>query len=707
MTYSSDSGRGGPGAYEDPRSGPAPSPRYSPESQPRPQARGGPGAAYGPEPGARHPDSEPGGRAWGSERGGRFSGSEPGGRFSGSEPGGRSWGSEPGGRFSGSEPGGRSWGSEPGGRFGGPDPYDSSRQGYNRDPYGGDSYGDSSYRHSSSYGNYGNLGQSFAVGGEPGRPPGPALPGNRARPGDLVGDRYRLEDLVGKGGNGSVWRAHDTVLRREVALKEVFLPPDLPPHERVQLIDRSRREAQIAAGLSHPSVIRVFDVVEHAGLPWIVMELLQSRSLAEILSQDGPLPPRVAAKIGLALVGALQAAHDAGIIHRDVKPGNVLISVDGRCVLSDFGAAQLHQVSGGTTPGKVLGSAHYIAPERAVGHPAEPASDVFSLGVTLYAAVEGRPPFDRGDAVSTMRAVVQEPPESPRNAGPLTPLLGGMLAKDPGQRMVLPQVRQELQALLAGPLAGPGGPGHQSPPYRAGQGFPEASPPHTGPRPRVAREPEPEPAANPWRSASVIAICVLLVLVLGWGAFKLLTSDGGGGGAEDAGSSEGADGGESAAEDGGESPAEEGAPFATAAYEGDGFTVNRPADWVEGEGGEDHVVFANPEDDTQWVRIYSGSEKGAEGTEDWLSGYFDGLDAEMTDLEQVQLAEVEIGGMSGTVLEYTGTNLDEAGAERHSIWALVDGGDGTTFGVFVSGDADVWELSQAVYSEAAASFQTG
>ncbi|GAA1682491.1 hypothetical protein GCM10009830_32080 [Glycomyces endophyticus] len=655
MTYSSDYGRGGPGAYEDPRSGPEPSPRYAPGEPSRPQPGHGYGAAYG------------------------------------------------------SEPGGRSW-REPAGA----DPYDSSRQGYNRDPYGGDSYGDSSYRHSSSYGNYGNLGQSFAVGGEPG-PGGPAAggPGNRARPGDLVGDRYRLEDLVGKGGNGSVWRAHDTVLRREVALKEVFLPPDLPPQERSQLIDRSRREAQIAAGLSHPAVIRVFDVVEHGGLPWIVMELLQSRSLAEILSQDGPLQPRVAAKIGLALVGALQAAHDAGIIHRDVKPGNVLISTDGRCVLSDFGAAQLHQVSGGTTPGKVLGSAHYIAPERAVGHPAEPASDVFSLGVTLYAAVEGRPPFDRGDAVSTMRAVVQEPPESPRSAGPLTPLLGGMLAKDPGQRMVLPQVRQELQALLAGPLAGPGGPGHQSPPYRGGagesSGYREVSPPRTGPRPRV-REQEPEPRSNPWKSASVIAICVMLVLVLGWGAYKFLTGggDGGGGGAEDPGTSEeAADGGESPA-DGGESPADGGAaPFETATYEGDGFSVAYPAAWTEGETGDDSQQFVNPEDDTQWVRFYAGSDRGLPDTEAYLDGIWEGLPSEMTDLEQVRLEAVEIAGMGGHVLEYTGTNTDEAGAERHSVFAVVDAGDGTSFGIFISGDADVWELSQGVYDTATASFATG
>ncbi|WP_205328061.1 serine/threonine-protein kinase [Glycomyces sp. YM15] len=589
--------------------------------------------------------------------------------------------------------------------------YGQSNPGFNRDAYGGDSYGgdsygDSSYRHSSSYGNYGNLGQSFAVGGER-APGGPTGTGNRAGPGDLVAERYQLVDLVGKGGNGSVWRAQDMVLRREVALKEVFLPPDLPAPERVQLIDRSRREAQIAAALSHPSIIRIFDVVEHGGLPWIVMELLQARSLAEILTQDGPLAPRVAAKIGLALVGALQAAHDAGIIHRDIKPGNVLISTDGRCVLSDFGAAQQHQVSGGTTPGKVLGSAHYIAPERAVGHPAEPASDVFSLGVTLYAAVEGRPPFDRGDAVSTMRAVVQEPPESPRHAGPLTPLIGGMLAKDPQQRAPLPQVRQELQALLAGPL-GTGGIPQQSPPSQQQGAYQDVSPPRTGPRPNVReREPEQEPAGNVWKSTSVIVICVLLALVLGWGAYKFLLGDTSGGG-EEPGASESA--GEESASEGGESDGggeEDGPAFETEAHDGDGFTANYPAGWAAGETGDDFVSYHNPDDDTQWVRFYYGSDKGADGTEDHLGDYWDGLPGEMTDLDQVRLEDASFGGMDGSVLEYTGTNLDATGADRHSIWALVDAGDGTTFGVFVSGDADAWELSQQVYDEAVASFQTG
>jgi hypothetical protein len=356
----------------------------------------------------------------------------------------------------------------------------------------------------------------------------------------------------------------------------------------------------------------------------------------------------------------------------------------------------------------VLGSAHYIAPERAVGHPAEPASDVFSLGVTLYAAVEGRPPFDRGDAVSTMRAVVQEPPESPRHAGLLTPLIGGMLAKDPQQRAPLPQVRQELQTLLAGPL-GTGAIPQQSPPYQQAPAYQDVSPPRTGGRPRVG-EPEPEDAGpNPWKSTSVIVICVLLVIVLGWGAYKLVSGDGGG---EEPSASESAgeetSAGDGGSEDGGaEGDGGEAAPFETEAYEGEGFTVDYPSAWAEGQSGEDFVTYYNPEDDTQWVRFYSGSEKGADGTEDYLSGFFDGLSAEMTDLNEERLEAATIAGMDGTVLEYTGTNLDETAAERHAVWALVDAGDGTTFGVFVSGDADAWDLSQQVYDQAVASFATG
>ena len=282
----------------------------------------------------------------------------------------------------------------------------------------------------------------------------------QARPGTVIADRYELTTLVGKGGHGTVWRAHDRLLQRDVAVKEVSLPPELPPAEREQLCDRTLREAQAAARLSHASVVRVFDVITEDGRPWIVMELLQARSLADIIAADGPMPPRVVAKIGLALAGALEAAHEAGILHRDIKPGNVMISADGRCVLSDFGAAAAGAAgTGHTAPGMVLGSAHYIAPERAVGGPAATASDLFSLGVTLYAALEGRPPFDRADTTATMHAVVHDPPEAPRNAGPLAPVLAGLLEKDPSRRMDSKQVKHTLTGLLAGPLSAEGATG--------------------------------------------------------------------------------------------------------------------------------------------------------------------------------------------------------------------------------------------------------
>ncbi|WP_157930774.1 serine/threonine-protein kinase [Glycomyces xiaoerkulensis] len=594
------------------------------------------------------------------------------------------------------------------------DPHPSSSQ-----PYGGSgAYGQDRYGGSSgSYGNFGGYGQSFAVGDDYGAQRQTSFGyntggGNYAAPGDVVGERYQLIDLVGKGGNGSVWRANDTVLRREVALKEVFLPPDLPPGERVQLIERSRREAQIAAGLSHPSVIRVFDVIEHGTLPWIVMELLQARSLADILTSDGPLPPRVGAKIGLALVGALQAAHEAGIIHRDVKPGNVLISTDGRCVLSDFGAAQMNQASGGTTPGKVLGSAHYIAPERAVGHPAEPASDVFSLGVTLYAALEGRPPFDRGEAVSTMRAVVQEPPESPRNAGPLTPLLGGMLAKDPHQRYTLEQVRQELAALVSGPLAGPGAPPSGSPPPHVSEPRPPTDAHREVPSPRRAppREPEPEPKSNAGRNAAVAAVILLVVLGLGYVVYQWQFAGDDGGPADAPPTAGEPTASEPPPEDQGEDEGEDEEPvepsFETAVFEGDGFSADYPSTWGEGLADQDFATLFNPEDESHWMRFYGGSDRGLPDPEQYLSEYYDGLPGEMSDLEQQRLEPIEFGGMSGAVLEYTGVNNSD-GAERHSIWAIVDAGDGTSHAVFVTGPADAWDLSQEVFDEALRTFRTG
>jgi hypothetical protein len=274
----------------------------------------------------------------------------------------------------------------------------------------------------------------------------------RATSGIVVGGRYELRMPVGNGGMGTVWRATDTLLRREVAVKEVLLPPTMPRNEKDALCERTMREARAAAGLSHPSVVQVYDVVTDGGRPWIVMELLDARSLADMVIDDGPLSGRAVAKIGIAMLGALEVAHAAGVLHRDVKPANVLICADGRCVLTDFGVARLPTESKLTTPGMVLGSPHFISPERAVGGSFGPPSDLFSLGVTLYTAVEGGPPFDRGDPFETMRAVVEENPRPAKLAGALQPVLMGLLEKEPSRRWSVDQARAALRELLSGPL---------------------------------------------------------------------------------------------------------------------------------------------------------------------------------------------------------------------------------------------------------------
>jgi serine/threonine protein kinase len=264
---------------------------------------------------------------------------------------------------------------------------------------------------------------------------------------------------------GTVWRAADTLLRRDVAIKEVILPPGLAPTDRDAMYERTMREARAAAALQHPAVVQVYDVVHENGRPWIVMELLDARSLADMVIEDGPVAPRVVAKIGIALLGALEVAHAHGVLHRDVKPANVLICNDGRCVLTDFGVARMPTDVQLTTPGMVLGSPHFISPERAMGSEFGPPSDLFSLGVTLYTAVEGRPPFDKGDPIETMHAVVEDPPTPAVRAGSLTPVLMGLLEKDPARRMDVQTARTILRRQLAGPLASKMPPHMMTDPY--------------------------------------------------------------------------------------------------------------------------------------------------------------------------------------------------------------------------------------------------
>src|ERR671932_1792782 len=211
----------------------------------------------------------------------------------------------------------------------------------------------------------------------------------------LVARRYRLGSLLGQGGMGRVWAAHDEFLYRGVAVKEVLVPPAVPEAERQAVITRTLREARAAARVRHPRVVTVYDVVEDDGRPWIVLQLLAPRTLADVLAEEGPLEPARAARIGLQVLEGLAAVHEAGVLHRDVKPGNVLFGEDGGAVLADFGVASVDDEAAVTSTGLVVGSPAYLAPERARGAAPTPAADLWSLGATLFAAVEGRPPFHR------------------------------------------------------------------------------------------------------------------------------------------------------------------------------------------------------------------------------------------------------------------------------------------------------------------------
>src|SRR5689334_5000485 len=251
----------------------------------------------------------------------------------------------------------------------------------------------------------------------------------------VVADRYRLIAPLGQGGMGRVWRATDVVLHRDVAIKELVPPPGLTPGERQEMRERSLREARAIARLNNVNVVRVFDVLRTDADPWIVMEYVPSRSLQDTLAAEGPFNPVKAAEMGLGILGALRAAHRAGVVHRDVKPGNVLIGADGRVVLTDFGLATVPGDPNVTRTGLVLGSPAYIAPERARDGTAGPAADLWSLGATLYAAVEGASPFARPSAIATLAALATENPPPARNAGPLKPVLNGLLRKDPTHRI--------------------------------------------------------------------------------------------------------------------------------------------------------------------------------------------------------------------------------------------------------------------------------
>ncbi|MGC0422347.1 protein kinase domain-containing protein [Embleya sp. AB8] len=251
--------------------------------------------------------------------------------------------------------------------------------------------------------------------------------------GRLVDGRYRLGEPLGRGGMGTVWLAFDELLRRDVAVKEVRIPDDLDETESRGRCERALREARAAARITHPNVVTIFDVAEDDGRPWIVMELVRAPSLTDVLA-EGPMAPHEAAEVGLAVLAALRAARAADVLHRDVKPSNILMAPGGRIVLTDFGIATVAGSVTLTATGMLVGSPEYLAPERVLGRRPGPASDLWSLGVTLYQAVEGFSPFRRSGAMDTLSAVLTDEPAPPSRSDALWPAIEALLRKDPLER---------------------------------------------------------------------------------------------------------------------------------------------------------------------------------------------------------------------------------------------------------------------------------
>ncbi|WNZ12751.1 serine/threonine-protein kinase [Streptomyces sp. 11x1] len=358
----------------------------------------------------------------------------------------------------------------------------------------------------------------------------------------VIAGRYRLLTPLGEGGMGTVWRARDEVLHREVAVKEVRAPGGIAVSDVERMYARLEREAWAAARVANRNVVTVYDVAMEDGRPWIVMELVRGLSLADLLDGEGPLSPQRAAHIGAEVLSALRAAHEAGVLHRDVKPANVLISNDNRVVLTDFGIATVEGSSALTMTGEVIGSPEFLAPERALGRAFGPESDLWSLGVLLYAAVEGNSPFRQNTPLSTLRAVVDEELPPPRRAGPLAPVIEGLLRKDPAERISAEQAERDLRIIGAGGTPHTDATTPYSPTVAA---FPVAgastntepdsnrygppTPPHPTP---AATHPSPVPAREPDRNRRALVFLVAGIAAIAFAiaglTYALVNRDDGG-----------------------------------------------------------------------------------------------------------------------------------------------------------------------------------
>ncbi|MFC7984519.1 protein kinase [Streptomyces sp. NPDC057336] len=569
--------------------------------------------------------------------------------------------------------------------------------------------------------------------------------------GRLVAGRYRLSDAIGSGGMGRVWRAHDEVLHRAVAIKELTAALYVSESDQAILLARTRGEARAAARINHSAVVTVHDVLEHDGRPWIVMELVEGRSLADAVKEEERVEPREAARIGLWVLRALRAAHTAGVLHRDVKPGNVLLGEDGRVLLTDFGIAQIEGDSTITRTGEVVGSVDYLAPERVRGHDPGPASDLWALGATLYTAVEGRSPFRRTSPLTTMQAVVEEEATEPRYAGPLAPVIDALLRKDPATRPDATEAEQMLaeaaegrrpksaQAYVptrysgssrqdgtvhqgAAGFAGPAG-GTTATPYRTATGPTAVGPApvgHAAPGPapagHTAAAPTPAgypPAAGdaprPRRRLRTFALVVAVAALIGAGTAVVLQQR------DDTGSSAGPDtaGSPSASPSATQDKGPGGSVPADWVRRDDplGFSLYLPEDWQRtdfgGDSGELRQIDYTPDGGEHVLRV------SVDRAPDYNDPYAHQLDLEvqlqrLVDYRRVVLERSGYRDRDSARWEYTWTALAKDTpfpGPRRAVAQTYMSRDGVEYALNMSGPADDWKTTRQRFRTVLQSWQ--
>ncbi|MFE1950552.1 serine/threonine-protein kinase [Streptomyces sp. NPDC059524] len=516
--------------------------------------------------------------------------------------------------------------------------------------------------------------------------------------GELLAGRYRLGESIGRGGMGRVWRAHDEVLHRVVAVKELTAATYVSEADRAVLLTRTQTEARAAARINHPAVVTVHDVLEHDDRPWIVMELVEGPSLADAVKEHGRIVPAEAARIGLWTLRALRAAHTAGVLHRDVKPGNVLLARDGRVKLTDFGIAQVEGDSTITRTGEIVGSVDYLAPERVSGAEPGPASDLWALGATLYTAVEGRSPFRRTSPLSTMQAVIEEEPEIPAHAGAIGPVISALLRKDPAARPDADTTEAMLAEAAEGRRPSAAQAYVPTQVHRTGQprAHHQAPPPPPGGTAVLAEQPVPQPAPHPAprprRLPRVLAAVVAALLVGGGGAYGgmyyLEHRDDDSTSRQDAGGSTGGTG---------ESPSKSAKPVSGAipdnwerVHDVEGFSLMLPKGWTRQQNGTQ--IDYTPDGGQRFVRI------AVDKNSQWPDSYQHQLDLEkgvspkLPQYQRVTLQSNMYRDRQGSLWEFTWTagDKDTTSGPRHAIEQTYRTADGTEYAIYLSVPEENW-----------------